>query len=89
MQSRFNTTKIIYRFYYQTAPLIILEDEFPKCLVTCHLGLERTAHDVVGPTIFDADQIVSRGHGGVHDFVPFRGFLAIHFNLGWAFNGDR
>ena len=61
-----------------------------RCLVvTCHLGLERTANDVVGPTVFDANQVVSRSHGGVHDFVPFWGFLAIHFNLGWAFNGDR
>lgn len=43
---------------------------------------------MVGPTVFDADQVVSRGHGGVHDFVSFRGFLAIHFNLGRAFDGD-
>lgn len=61
----------------------------PKVVhITCHLGLEWTAHDVIGPTIFDTNQVVSRGHGSVHDFVPFWGFLAIHFDLGWSFNGD-
>lgn len=57
--------------------------------VTCHLGLERAARDVVGPPIFDADQVIPRSHRGVHDFVPFWGFLAIHFNFGRAFDCDR
>jgi hypothetical protein len=60
-----------------------------RLLITCHLGLEWTPRDVVGPAIFDTNQVISRSHGSVHDFVPLWDFLAIHFDLGWSFNGDR
>lgn len=57
--------------------------------ITCDFSLEGTASDVVWSSIFDADQVVSRGHGSVLHLVAFWNLLAVHLHLGWALDGHR
>lgn len=49
---------------------------------TCNFSLERTAHYVLRPAIFDGDEIVAWCHWSVGDFVPFGTLSTVHLNLG-------
>lgn len=42
---------------------------------------------MVWSSIFDADQVVSRGQGGVLYLVAFWDLLAVHLDLGWTLDG--
>lgn len=42
---------------------------------------------MVWAAVFDGDQVVSGGHGGVGDLVALCTLLAVHLHLGWAVNG--
>lgn len=51
-------------------------------------GLEGTARDVVGTSIFDANQVVSRRHGGVLHLVALWNLLAVHLYFRRTLDGD-
>lgn len=58
-------------------------------LLTCDSGLEGTAADVVGSSVLDADQVISRGHGSVLHLVALRDLLTLHLHFGGTLNGHR
>lgn len=59
----------------------------PPLFFTCDFSLEGTATDVVWSTVFDADQVVPRGHGSVLHLVALWDLLAVHLHLGWTLDG--
>ena len=50
-------------------------------LHTRDFGLEGAAGDVVRAPVFNADQVVSRGHWRVLYFEALRALLALHLHL--------
>lgn len=50
-------------------------------------GLEGTPGDVVGSSVFDADQVVPRCHGSVEHFVTFWNLLAVQLNFRRTLDG--
>lgn len=54
--------------------------------LTCDLGLEGAATNVVGATVLDGDEVAARGHGGVGNTVALGAFLAIHLHFGGPVN---
>lgn len=56
---------------------------------TWDLGLERAAHDVLGSSILDRDQIVSGSHGCVGDLVALGTLLTVHFHFWRPVDGHR
>lgn len=57
--------------------------------LTCDLGLEGAAHDVLGATILDGNEVVARGHRSVRDHVALRTLPTVQLHLGGAIDGDR
>ena len=55
--------------------------------VTCDFSLEGTSSDVVGSSIFDADQVVPRSHGGVLHLVALWNLLTVHLHFGGTLDG--
>ena len=55
--------------------------------LTCDLGFEGAAGDVVGSSVLDADQVVSRSHGGVVHLVALRNLLTVHLHFRWPLDG--
>lgn len=61
----------------------------PPRTLTCDFGLEGAAHNVLGATILDGNEVVARGHGSVSDHVALRTFPTVQLHLGGAVDGDR
>lgn len=55
--------------------------------LTCDLGLEGAAADVVRPAVFDADEVSAGSHGGVEHLVALGNLLAVHLHLGRTLDG--
>lgn len=56
---------------------------------TCDFSLERTAHYVLRPSVFNGDEIVARCHGCVGDLVSLGTLPTIHLDLGRPVDVDR
>lgn len=56
---------------------------------TWDFGLKGAAYDVLGSSILDGDQVVSRSHGHVGNFVALGTILAVHLYLGRPVDGHR
>lgn len=49
---------------------------------TCDFSFKRAAHDVLGSSVFDGDEIVARRHGRVRDLVALWTLAAVQFDFG-------
>lgn len=56
--------------------------------LTCDFGSEGTSTDVIRSSIFNTDQVVPGGHGGVLHLVALWDLLAFHVYFGRTLDGD-
>lgn len=68
---------------------ILYVREVSKFLLTSDLGLEGAPYDVVRSSIFDGDEIVAGGHGGVRDPVALGALHTVHLHLRGSVDGHR
>lgn len=64
-------------------------DRLPPRTLTCDFGLEGAAHNVLGATILDGNEVVARSHGSIGNHVTLRTLPTVELHLGGAVDGDR